>query len=80
MVFPDHFIQGVVAGSSLLYVVPDPSGGVGFTVRSVPLTGGTPSTVYSDTTGCRPFPDTVTDGRLVFDESFSTFSVSGTWT
>lgn len=65
---PIGFVQGALSASTLLYTVRDPSGGVGFTVQSVPLTGGTPTTVYSDATGCgTPFVDRLSDGRLVMD-------------
>lgn len=72
------FVQGVASDSSLLYVVPAASGGAGFTVRSVPLAGGTPTTVYTDTADCRALPDAVVDGRLVLQESSSTVSVDAT--
>lgn len=58
-------VFGTVIGSSLLYSVADVPSGFGYTVYSVPLSGGTPTAVYSNTTGCPENIAGSTAGRLI---------------
>lgn len=64
-------IAGAIFGSSLVYAVRDSSGGAGYTVFSVPLSGGKPDAVYTST-GCEEELFHGVAGRLVvqqFDQS-----------
>ena len=74
----NSFVRGAVLDSTLLYVVPDSSGSPGFAVHSVPLTGGTPTTIYSDSSTCDAFVNSASDGRLVLDELSQSISLSAT--
>ncbi|MGE5625488.1 MAG: hypothetical protein ACM3ZT_08080 [Bacillota bacterium] len=61
------FVAGTASDSTLLYEVPNTTGGPGFKLYSVPLSGGTPVVFYTDTTDCAPNIDGLSGDRLVLD-------------